>query len=117
LFQGRISEIDVNEQDATLQLAGELDPSSAQIPQRKYSALCVWDFKDANCGYVDGVDPDDPATGQPFTVCPKDLPSCMARGRQQRFPGFLTITRDLTEAIEGNVPDPADDQMLSELYD
>ena len=117
LFQGRISEIAVNEREATLTLASELDPSSAQIPRRKYSALCVWDFKDTNCGYSDGADPNDPATGQPFIVCPKDLASCEARGRQHRFPGFLTITRELTEAIEGNVPDPDDDQALSELYD
>jgi len=117
LFKGRISEIAVDEREAKLTLAGELDPSSAQVPRRKYSALCVWDFKDANCGYTDGQDPDDPATGQPFAVCPKDLLSCEARGRRQRFPGFLTITRELTEAIEGNAPDPDEDEPLSELYD
>jgi len=117
LFKGRISEIEAGEQEATLTLAGDLDPTAAQIPQRKYSALCVWNFKDSRCGYTDGVDPDNPATGQPFTVCPKDLLSCQARGRQQRFPGFLTITRDLTEAVEGNVPDPDDDPTLAAFYD
>src|SRR3972149_1151697 len=60
LFQGRISEIEAGEQEATLTLAGDLDPTAAQIPQRKYSALCVWNFKDSRCGYTDGVDPDNP---------------------------------------------------------
>ena len=117
LFKGRISEIEAGEQEATLTAAGDLDPTAAQIPQRKYSALCVWNFKDSRCGYTDGVDPDNPATVQPFTVCPKDLLSCQARGRQQRFPGFLTITRDLTEAVEGNAPDPDDDPTLAAFYD
>ena len=117
LFRGRISEISVDEQEAVLTLSGELDPTSAQIPRRKYSALCVWEFKDASCGYSDGVDPIDPATSLPYTVCPKDLASCQARGRQHRFPGFLTITRELTESVEGNTPDPNDDRALAALYD
>jgi len=117
LLRGRVGEVQLNERDATLTLEGDLDPTAAQIPQRKYSALCVWNFKDSRCGYTDGVDPDNPATGQPFTVCPKDLLSCQARGRQQRFPGFLTITRDLTEAVEGNAPDPDDDPTLAAFYD
>lgn len=116
LFRGRIGEIEVSEQDATLQLVGELDPSAAQIPTRKYSASCVWDFKDTNCGYTDGVDPYDPSTGQPFTVCPKNLASCQRRGRQQRFPGFLTISRELTESIEGKTPDISGGSDLSEIY-
>ena len=101
LFRGRIGEIQLNERDAALTLEGDLDPTATELPRRKYSNLCVWDFKDANCGYADGVDPDDPQTGQPFLVCPKDFASCRARGREHRFPGFLHITRDLTEAVEG----------------
>ena len=115
LFRGRISEVEVNENEATLVLAGELDPTAAQVPQRKYSSLCAWDFKDTNCGYVDGVDPNDPGTGQPFVSCGKDLLSCQARGRQQRFPGFLTITRELTELVEGNTPSTETDRALSEV--
>jgi uncharacterized protein DUF2163 len=117
LFKGRISEVEVDEQNATLTLKGDLDPTAAQVPARKYSALCVWDFKDSNCGYVDGVDSDDPGTGLPFITCGKDLASCKARGRAHRFPGFLTITRELTEAIEGNSPDPNDGRALSALYE
>jgi hypothetical protein len=117
LFKGRISEIAIDERDAKLTLAGDLDPISAQVPRRKYSALCVWDFKDANCGYVNGVDPNDPGTGQPFAVCPKDLTSCEARGRKHRFPGFLTITRELTESVEGNTASPEESESLAELYE
>jgi hypothetical protein len=117
LFKGRISEIAIDERDAKLTLAGDLDPISAQVPRRKYSALCVWDFKDANCGYVNGVDPKDPGTGQPFSICPKDLTSCELRGRKHRFPGFLTITRALTEAVEGNVLNPNESESLAELYE
>jgi hypothetical protein len=117
LFKGRISEVEVDEQNATLTLKGDLDPTAAQVPARKYSALCVWDFKDGNCGYADGADPNDPGTGLPFVTCSKDLDSCKARGRSQRFPGFLTITRELTEAIEGNSPDPNDSRAFGSLYE
>ncbi|HWP85954.1 MAG TPA: DUF2163 domain-containing protein [Terriglobia bacterium] len=116
LFKGRISNLVVSESDATLTLAGELDPSAARIPRRKYSALCVWDFKDARCGYTDGVDPNDPGTGQPFVVCPKDFVSCQARGRKHRFPGFLHITRELMEIVEGSAAGAPEPRDWSEVY-
>jgi hypothetical protein len=115
LFKGRISEIEIDERTATVTLAGDIDPTAAQVPTRRYSALCVWDFKGSNCGYTDGADPNDPATGEPFAGCPKDFGSCVARGRSQRFPGFLTITRELTQAIEGNTTSAADNSTLSNL--
>lgn len=114
LFRGRIGEVALDENQATLTLVGELDPTATAVPQRKYSNLCVWTFKDSNCGYTDGVDPDDPATGLPFAICPKDFLSCQARGRQHRFPGFLHITRDLTLSIEGQLPVPQDGRALDE---
>ena len=116
LLRGRIGEIQLTERDAALTLEGDLDPTATALPRRKYSNLCVWDFKDANCGYVNGVDPDDPQTGQPFLVCPKDFASCRARGREHRFPGFLHVTRDLTEAVEGQShrAGPEEDRTLSE---
>ena len=117
LFVGRIGEIQIDEQRATLTLQGELDPTATQVPRRKYSSLCVWDFKDANCGYTDGVDPDDPATGQPFVTCPKDFLSCVARSREERFPGFLHITRDLTESVEGQRGIEEDDRLLGRFDD
>ena len=116
LFRGRISEIEVDERNATLTLAGDLDPTAARLPARKYSSLCVWNFTDANCGYTAGVDPDDPGTGQPFLACPKDFASCQERGRQHRFPGFLHITRELTEAVEGQNAAPPSDDALSSTY-
>jgi len=114
LFRGRIGEVALDQNQATLTLVGELDPTASEVPQRKYSNLCVWTFKDANCGYVNGVDPDDPETEQPYTVCPKDFASCQARGRQHRFPGFLHITRDLTLSIEGQLPTPDNGRALDE---
>ena len=117
LLVGRIGQVEVDERRAVLTLVGDLDPTATQVPQRKYSSLCVWDFKDSNCGYVDGVDPDDPNTGQPFVSCPKDFASCQARGRQHRFPGFLHISRDLTQSIEGQLPDAQESQRtLSDFY-
>ena len=115
LFRGRIGEIAVDERSATLTLEGDLDPTAARVPTRKYSSLCVWDFKDSNCGYTDGVDPDDPVTGLPFLTCPKDFLSCQARGRQHRFPGFLHVTRDLTQTIEGQSKTPESERTLSEV--
>ena len=114
LLRGRIGEVELDERTAGLTLEGDLDPTASRIPARKYSPACAWDFKDSNCGYVGGVDPNDPATGQPFAVCPKDFLSCQARGRSHRFSGFLHITRDLTEAIEGQAKTPEQDRTLSE---
>jgi hypothetical protein len=104
LFVGRVAEIDIDQNTAAITLAGEIDPTASQVPARKYSATCVWDFKDSNCGYTNGIDPADSSTGAPFTSCPKDFFSCVARGRQRRFPGFIHISRDLTLSIEGQAP-------------
>ena len=114
LFRGRIGEVRIDERTAVLTLEGDLDPTATEIPRRKYSNLCVWDFKDTNCGYADGTDPNNPATGQPFLICPKDFLSCSARGREHRFPGFLHITRDLTEDIEGQRKSAEETRTLSE---
>ena len=114
LFRGRIGEVQMDERTAVLKLEGDLDPTATEIPRRKYSNLCVWDFQDANCGYQGGTDPNDPGTGQPFLICPKDFLSCRARGREHRFPGFLHITRDLTESIEGQSRTRDADRTLSE---
>lgn len=105
LFVGRVAEIDIDQNAASITLAGELDPTASQVPVRTFSATCVWEFKDSNCGYTDGSDPVDPSTGTPFTSCPKDFLSCTTRGRQRRFPGFIHISRDLTLSIEGQTPD------------
>ena len=105
LFVGRVAEIHVNDRSADITLAGDLDPIATQVPARKFTASCVWGFKDTNCGYTPGADPADPTTGSPFSTCPKDFLSCQARGRQHRFPGFIHISRDLTLAIEGQLPD------------
>ena len=109
LFRGPISEVEIDERRAALTLLGDLDPTASHVPKRKYSSLCVWDFKDLRCGYTGGVDPDDPGTGQPFTVCPKDFLSCVARSREERFPGFIHVTRDLTDAVEGQVRNEEED--------
>ena len=105
LFVGTIGAIDIDERTVTITIAGDLDPTATQVPARKYSATCVWTFKDANCGYTT-ADPVDPSTNAPFLSCPKDFLSCGARGRQHRFPGFLHISRDLTLAVEGQLPAP-----------
>ena len=104
LFDGVITAVQIDEQSVMLTMDYDLDPTASQIPARQYSQLCGWNFKDSNCGYTDGVDPNDPSTGLPFTSCPKDFLSCQARGRQQRFPGFIHITADLTQLIQGQAP-------------
>ena len=115
LFVGRIAQIAVDDQTATIQLAGDLDPTASQVPRRKYSATCAWDFKDADCGYTTN-DPVDPATNLPFTACPKDFLSCQARGRQHRFSGFIHISRDVTLSVEGQLSSqPSTTRTLSEL--
>lgn len=116
LFVGRIAGIEIDQQNATITIAGDLDPTASVAPKRQFSATCVWDFKDSNCGYVDGSDPNDPETNAPFTTCPKDFLSCTARGRQHRFPGFIHISRDLTNSLEGQAPDAAQpERTLAEM--
>lgn len=116
LFAGRIAGIEIDQQSATITLAGDLDPTASLVPARHFSATCVWDFQDSRCGYTAGTDPNDPATSSPFTACPKDFLSCQARGRQHRFPGFIHISRDLTQYIEGQAPDAqASDRTLAAL--
>ena len=101
IFEGRILAAEITEEAAEFRLSGELDPTALQFPKRNYSALCPWRFKGPECGYQDGVDPNDPGTGQPFQTCPKDFAACTARGRTHRFGGFVHVTREVTEAVEG----------------
>ena len=99
LFRGRIGEIQIDEQEATLTLITEFDPLAARIPTRQYSALCAWNFTDSSCGYAAAEGPLDPNTALPFTSCPKDFLSCEQRGRQHRFSGFPHLTREVSETI------------------
>jgi len=79
------------------------DAAGTEAPIRDYMRTCSFRFKKPECGYVDGVDPDDPGTGLPFVVCPKDLTACTARGREHSYPGFIHVTRELSAAF----PPPA----------
>ena len=115
LFVGVITQLDIDEQNVLLTLANDIDPTASRVPARNYSQLCVWNFKDANCGYADGVDPNDPTTGQPYVICSKDFLSCTARGRTQRFPGFIYLVSDLTQAIEGQQPNTVLSNPLSSI--
>ena len=45
-----------------------------------------------------------PNTGQPYAICSKDFLSCTARGRTPRYPGFIYLVSNLTQAIEGQQP-------------
>lgn len=94
LFVGRIGEIVVTEQSAVITLAGDLDPLAATVPRRKYSPLCTWDYKSAECGSASAL-----------TTCGKTLEHCRERGVPQNFNGFIYISNDLTVAIEGQLPD------------
>ena len=78
LFVGSIGEIALDEEDAVLTLVGELDPTASQAPTRKYSHL-----------HSDG----------------RTLLDLVAAGQSHLFDGFLSITRELTELIEGHQPD------------
>ena len=101
ISEGRVLRAEVTEQAAEFRVGGDLDPTARQFPKRNYSALCPWRFKGPECGYQDGVDPNDPGTGQPFEACPKDFSACTSRGRTHRFGGFVHVTREVTEAVEG----------------
>jgi phage-related protein len=101
LFVGIITQVDIDEQTVTLTLDGDLDPTASTVPTRNYSQLCMWNFKDSNCGYSDESDPNDPITDLPFAACNKTFLECQARGRQQRFPGFVYLTANLTQAVQG----------------
>lgn len=98
LFRGRISEVTVDEQQATFTVVTEFDPAATPLLLRVYSSLCAWTFSDSNCGYNAADGPLDPLTAVPFSTCPKDFMSCEARGRSHRFSGFIHLTREVTEA-------------------
>jgi len=90
LFKGSISDVSVNERDATLELAAELDPTASQVPRRKYSPMSSTDGK----------------TFLEWAATP------------HLFDGFLHITRDLTLSVEGQSPGyPEDERALGNLYD
>lgn len=101
IFEGRIYQAEITENAAEFRLGIEFEPTAFEFPKRDYNALCPWKFKGAECGYQDGVDPNDPGTGQPFQTCPKDFAACTARGRTHRFGGFIHVTREVTEVIQG----------------
>ena len=82
-------EVAVKDDWATLTLAGELDPTASLVPTRKYSHL-----------HSDG----------------RTLLELQDAGESHLFDGFLSITRDLTELIEGHLPDAAgEDRTLGEF--
>ena len=98
VFRGRLRELDAGEREIGFRVVSPLEPGSADLAPRIYAHDCQWVFKNlGTCAYTDGVDPNDPATGLPFTSCPKTLAACQARGRQHRFGGFVYITRELQE--------------------
>jgi hypothetical protein len=83
LFQGPIIAAEIDEQDVTLVLGGDMDPTAATVPRRKYLSV----------NSEDG----------------RTLAEMTTDGEKELFDGFLTITRDLTETVEGNQPDAAND--------
>ncbi len=103
LLTGLVSEIRQTEEAVELRVVSRLDPAQFPIPFRQWSDVCTFRFKDPMCGYVDGVDPNDPGTGLPFLLCPKTFAACLARSREERFPGFLTITPDQASVVR-NTP-------------
>ena len=99
LIRGVMTDRSSNQQSSEWQIVPIWDPGTVESPRRVYSRTCTFRFKGAECGYVDGVDPDDPGTGLPFVVCPKDFAACQARGRAHRYPGFIHITRELQQVF------------------
>ena len=89
LFFGRIGQVDVDEREATLSLVTELDPVASQVPKRKYSHLHSSDGK----------------TLLEYAATP------------HLFDGFLHLTRDLTLAVEGQLPDAAEDDRALGVFD
>lgn len=97
LIRGVLGERQADEALASWPVVPAWDPATVEAPRRPFSRACTWRFKGNECGYVDGVDPNDPGTGLPFVTCPKDVTACTARGRAHRFPGFIHISRELVQ--------------------
>lgn len=115
LLDGIITQMNVDENTVALTIDSDLDPTSSQVPKRNFSQLCTWKFKDPNCGYVNGVDWNDPGTGLPYALCNKTFLDCTARGRIQRYPGFIYLTARLTQAVQGQGPEIVQPQTLSSV--
>jgi hypothetical protein len=91
IFYGQITAVDPDEDSVELVLNGDMDPTASVVPVRKY----------AQVNSADG----------------KTLDQMTTDGDENLFDGFLTITRDLTQAIEGQAPDAiTPDRALSSLY-
>ncbi len=109
LVRGVLSDREMAEATVEWSIVPTWDATSVEAPRRVFSRTCTFRFKGAECGYVDGVDPDDPGTGLPFLVCPKDFAACQARGRAHRYPGFIHITRELQQVYPPRSRDEIED--------
>lgn len=96
LIRGKLgARVQADEQIMAWNLLPLYDPQKISAPSEIFAENCGFRFKDNRCGYVNGVDPNDPATGLPFVLCDKNLAHCQARGRAHRYPGFVQVTFDL----------------------
>lgn len=98
LLTGTIGAAECDQASARITLVGP-ELNVIQLPLRSYSQYCTWKFKSEECGYVGEL-----------TECDKTFAACTVRARTQRFNGFVHITRDLTQLVEGPRRDePADE--------
>lgn len=102
LLVGKLTDPGLNRETVTFRVIGQLDPAGLRVPLRDFMPECAWKFKEPSCGYVNGVDPNDPGTGLPFVTCDKNFTHCTARGRAHRFPGFPTLTQAISIAAAGS---------------
>lgn len=60
-----------------------LEPSmdfSVRLPRRRFTHLCYWRYKSAECGYVGAL-----------STCKKDITDCEAHSNVARFGGFVGV--------------------------
>ncbi len=98
LVRGVLSDREMTEETVEWSIVPTWDATTVEAPRRVYSRTCTFRFKSPECGYVDGLDPDE-TPGVPFATCPKDFQACVDRGRKQNFPGFIHVTQALQQAF------------------
>ncbi len=80
-----IAAVTSNENTVEFQCKPKFDLRNAQIPRRRFSKECCWDYLGSEC------DPNGIIDSDSYPTCDYTLESCRERGNSARFGGFPSI--------------------------
>jgi len=80
-----ISSVSSNEQAVTFNCTPKFNLRNAQLPRRRFTKDCSWEYGDSNC------DPNASIDYVTYPTCNYTLSDCEKRGNAERFGGFPSI--------------------------